>query len=348
MSTGNQSPWGLSCRLRSSSTMPGSTAQRRPLHVEIEDAGEIFRAVDHQRLADGLPACDVPPPRGQHGHAFRAGNRDRPLGFLDRARRDHAQRHDLVMGGVGRVAAAGEAVELHVPAQLGLQPPFQARHDYRHGVVPCWPDIGLCMRACLMCGKPLDRNVAFIVQRHKRRSLAGTGRGPIHANPLKSRGLGAYFQWLRIPRVPVGRHFLHIPGPTPVPDRILRAMDTPDHRPPRSGIRQARQALPRRHQDHLQDHQPGDHLHRDRHRRLGSRAGQHAVARRQGADGRDRPVRHAVEEDGGEARPQARIHHDRLAHRRRPAGDRSSACARTRTTRSRRSACCTTRPRPAR
>jgi alanine-glyoxylate transaminase / serine-glyoxylate transaminase / serine-pyruvate transaminase len=34
-------------------------------------------------------------------------------------------------------------------------------------------------------------------------------------------------------RVP-GRHALHIPGPTPVPDRILRAMDTPiiDHRGP--------------------------------------------------------------------------------------------------------------------
>lgn len=33
---------------------------------------------------------------------------------------------------------------------------------------------------------------------------------------------------------PAGRHFLHIPGPTPVPDRILRAMDTPiiDHRGP--------------------------------------------------------------------------------------------------------------------
>jgi alanine-glyoxylate transaminase/serine-glyoxylate transaminase/serine-pyruvate transaminase len=32
----------------------------------------------------------------------------------------------------------------------------------------------------------------------------------------------------------VGRHFLQIPGPTPVPDRILRAMDTPiiDHRGP--------------------------------------------------------------------------------------------------------------------
>jgi alanine-glyoxylate transaminase/serine-glyoxylate transaminase/serine-pyruvate transaminase len=31
-----------------------------------------------------------------------------------------------------------------------------------------------------------------------------------------------------------GRHALHIPGPTPVPDRVLRAMDTPiiDHRGP--------------------------------------------------------------------------------------------------------------------
>jgi alanine-glyoxylate transaminase/serine-glyoxylate transaminase/serine-pyruvate transaminase len=31
-----------------------------------------------------------------------------------------------------------------------------------------------------------------------------------------------------------GRHFLHIPGPTPVPDRILRAIDQQviDHRGP--------------------------------------------------------------------------------------------------------------------
>ena len=33
---------------------------------------------------------------------------------------------------------------------------------------------------------------------------------------------------------PVGRHFLQIPGPSPLPDRVLRAMDTPiiDHRGP--------------------------------------------------------------------------------------------------------------------
>ena len=37
-----------------------------------------------------------------------------------------------------------------------------------------------------------------------------------------------------------GRHFLQIPGPTPVPDRILRAMDMPviDHRGP--GVQEAR------------------------------------------------------------------------------------------------------------
>ncbi|MEO6363595.1 MAG: serine--glyoxylate aminotransferase, partial [Caldimonas sp.] len=34
-----------------------------------------------------------------------------------------------------------------------------------------------------------------------------------------------------------GRHFLNIPGPTPVPDRILRAMSLPtiDHRGPEFG-----------------------------------------------------------------------------------------------------------------
>ena len=120
-----------------------------------------------------------------------------------------------------------------------------------------------------------------------------------------------------------------------------------DHRPSRPGIRQARQALPRRHQDHLQDHQSGDHLHRDRHRRLGSGAGQHAVARRPRADGRDRPVRDAMEEHGAQARAQS-PNSSRATGAPAPTPPPSrSTCARTRRTRSRRSACCTTRPRPA-
>ena len=59
-----------------------------------------------------------------------------------------------------------------------------------------------------------------------------------------------------------GRHFLQIPGPSPVPDRILRAMDMPviDHRGPDF------QKLGRRVLDgikaHLQDQGAGDHLSR--------------------------------------------------------------------------------------
>src|SRR6218665_4127182 len=36
---------------------------------------------------------------------------------------------------------------------------------------------------------------------------------------------------------PTGRHFLQIPGPSPVPDRVLRAMSLPtiDHRGPEFG-----------------------------------------------------------------------------------------------------------------
>src|SRR5271168_3832998 len=37
---------------------------------------------------------------------------------------------------------------------------------------------------------------------------------------------------------PIGRHFLQIPGPSPVPDRILRAISLPtiDHRGPEFGV----------------------------------------------------------------------------------------------------------------
>ena len=43
--------------------------------------------------------------------------------------------------------------------------------------------------------------------------------------------------WLRLNDHPSGRHFLQIPGPTSVPDRVLRAIDQPtiDHRGPEFG-----------------------------------------------------------------------------------------------------------------
>ena len=124
-----------------------------------------------------------------------------------------------------------------------------------------------------------------------------------------------------------GRHFLQIPGPTPVPDRILRAMDMPvlDHRGPEF------QKLGRRVLDGMKrifkTRRARLHLSGLRHRRLGSRSGQHAVAGRPRADVRDRPFRHAVEEHGAEARPAAGVHRVGLARRRR-CGSRRGAAAR--------------------
>ncbi|PSL79219.1 serine--glyoxylate aminotransferase, partial [Variovorax sp. WS11] len=42
---------------------------------------------------------------------------------------------------------------------------------------------------------------------------------------------------LQLDSHPTGRHFLQIPGPSPVPDRILRAISLPtiDHRGPEFG-----------------------------------------------------------------------------------------------------------------
>ena len=93
-----------------------------------------------------------------------------------------------------------------------------------------------------------------------------------------------------------GRHFLQIPGPTNVPDRVLRAIDQPtiDHRGPE--FQQLGQEVLAGMKQRFQDQGAGRDLSGVRHRRVGSRAGQHAVARRPRADVRDRPFRDAVAE----------------------------------------------------
>src|SRR6201990_2827587 len=60
---------------------------------------------------------------------------------------------------------------------------------------------------------------------------ASCGRAPL---PCKKPRLQRDQMMSKNSSRPVGRHFLHIPGPTPPPDRVLRAMDTPiiDHRGP--------------------------------------------------------------------------------------------------------------------
>ena len=122
-----------------------------------------------------------------------------------------------------------------------------------------------------------------------------------------------------------GRHFLQIPGPTPVPDRILRAMDMPviDHRGPEfkklglrvlAGIKTI-----------FKTTQPVVIYPSSGTGRVGGGAAQHPFAGRQGADVRDRALRHAVEDHRGEAGPGAGVHRLRLAQRRRCGSHRGAA-----------------------
>src|SRR5262249_34430682 len=55
--------------------------------------------------------------------------RERVLGFFHRARRDDAERHDLVVRGIGGIAPARERVELHLAEEMRLEPPLEPRYD---------------------------------------------------------------------------------------------------------------------------------------------------------------------------------------------------------------------------
>ena len=104
-----------------------------------------------------------------------------------------------------------------------------------------------------------------------------------------------------------GRHFLQIPGPSPVPDRIMRAMAMPviDHRGPefqklgqRVLARLKTSSRPRAMSSSIRPPAPAP----------GKRRLSIPFARRQRADVRDRPLRHAVEEHGRQARARVGIH----------------------------------------
>ena len=82
----------LSCRLRSSSTMPGSTVQRARLTSRSRMRVEIFGAIDHQRLVDRLPGLRGAAAARENRHAFGARDARSPVRLLRRcaARRRRA------------------------------------------------------------------------------------------------------------------------------------------------------------------------------------------------------------------------------------------------------------------
>ena len=129
---------------------------------------------------------------------------------------------------------------------------------------------------------------------------------------------------------PRGRQFFNNPGPTNIPDRILRAMDRPVMdflvaRVPRDPPR-----LLCRHEAHPQD-RPGTLLPRlDRPRRLGSGGRQPVLARRPRAGDRDRLLLAGLQGARRDARPQGRDRRRRLAQGRRHLASSPSASPPTR------------------
>ena len=113
----------------------------------------------------------------------------------------HAQRLDLIDAGVGGVERARYLVEADFAGEPVLE--FVAKGRQVH---PAW--LGL------------------------RNRRSGRNRYEAHRELLFPRAPGK--PWVELIMHQSGRHFLQIPGPTNVPDRILRAMARPtiDHRGP--------------------------------------------------------------------------------------------------------------------
>ena len=120
-STGNHSPCFFSCRLRSSSTMPGSTTQLRFADIERDDAVQMLREIDDDAVIDGLAALRGAAAARRDDPSVVARNRERPQRLVHGARHHHARGHDLVERGIGGVTAAAEGIEQHVARDLAPQ-----------------------------------------------------------------------------------------------------------------------------------------------------------------------------------------------------------------------------------
>ena len=137
---------------------------------------------------------------------------------------------------------------------------------------------------------------------------------------------------------PSGRHFLQIPGPDQRARTACCGRSTGRRSIIAAPSSRGCARDPRRAEESLPDRRPRRHLPGVGHRRVGSGARQHAVARRPRADVRDRPLRDAVARDGRAARPRRRLRARRLAQRRRSGASSRRSSPRTARTRSR--PCC--------
>jgi len=105
--------------------------------IERDHMIEIFRAVDDERFVNRLSGLRSSAAARQHRDTLLSRQTNGALRLRDRARQNDAHRHDLVVRGVGRIAAAGEAIEPHLPGELRREPPFEpGQYGRGHGAIP--------------------------------------------------------------------------------------------------------------------------------------------------------------------------------------------------------------------
>src|SRR5258708_1070403 len=187
--------------------------------VDADDFAEVFRTIDDQRCADGLSALGRSRATRQDRHAFFRGDLQRDTRGLLVSRNNYADGLDLVDGRVGGITATRECIEQHGAFEVSPQPAFDR--------APAPP---VRAKPNGYCG-----SVHAELEFHVRRCCDDNLR-PCPACLLRPGIFSRLNVFAR--RSPMtlrsGRHFLQIPGPTNVPDRVLRAMDRPtiDHRGP--------------------------------------------------------------------------------------------------------------------
>src|SRR5262249_31038200 len=86
-----------------------------PREIDVDDAGEIFRTVEHQRFVYRLAGLRSASAARQHDCALVTRKSDGTRRPLDVARRYDSDRHHLIVRRIGGVTPARKAIEPYVP-----------------------------------------------------------------------------------------------------------------------------------------------------------------------------------------------------------------------------------------
>ncbi len=97
--------------------------------IELQNAIEIFRAIEDQRVIDRLAALRGAAAAREDADMLFLGDGYGGFRLVNRPGGDHPHRHHLIMRCIGRIAAARERVEPHFARDFRFQTPFEPRHQ---------------------------------------------------------------------------------------------------------------------------------------------------------------------------------------------------------------------------